>query len=165
MKLAKILLPTDFSAHSYEGLRIAEVLAHQADAELLIVHVIDTSQGHGEWPTTDDARHHVEQLLCATRPACTDVRVTHALLEGATAAEVVRYAKHEDVDLIVIGSHGRSGLSRVLMGSVASSISAESPCPVLSVRPRVRLRGETKAWAHRKPHTLESHSTRSPSSN
>ena len=158
MRLARILLPTDFSAHSYEGLRVAGTLAHQSGAELLIMHVINPAGKNGEWPTTDAARHHLEQLLQATQPACTDLRVTHALLDGDTAEEIGRYAKQQHVDLIVMGSHGRSGISRVLMGSVTSQIHRNAPCPVLTVRPKVRLRGDTKAWAHRKHHSLEPHS-------
>ena len=61
MKLARILLPTDFSAHSLEGLRTAETLAQQSGAELLIVHVLDPSGNdkHHDWPPTDAARRNL----------------------------------------------------------------------------------------------------------
>ncbi len=161
MKLTKILLPTDFSAHSYEGLRTAAALAHQSGAELLIVHVIDPAGKLGTWPTTDEARNHLGQLLLATQPACSDVTVTHTILEGGTAEEIVRFARQQHADLIVMGSHGRAGIPRVLLGSVAARVCDDAPCPVLTIRPKVRLLGETKAWAHRKPQALE---PRSPGS-
>jgi universal stress protein A len=57
------------------------------------------------------------------------------VVEGSPKAEIVRYARKQDIDLIVLATHGRTGLSHVLMGSVAESIVRTAPCPVLTVRP------------------------------
>jgi len=153
MKLAKILLPTDFSEHSYEGLRVAEMLAHQSGAELIIAHVLDPSASgeHDVWPLTDRARLKLQDRLLAVMPAQSKLTVNHALLEGPSAEEIIRCAAERQVDLIVMGSHGRTGLPRVLMGSVATQVLRHASCGVLTIRPRVRLRGDVKAWAHRVP--------------
>lgn len=163
MKLTRILLPTDFSEHSYEGLRTAELLAHQSGAELLIVHVLDlaASGDLDESLATEAAKSDLEKRLCEIVTARPDLTVERTLLEGHTAEEIVRFARQRGVDLIVMGSHGRTGIPRVLLGSVATQVVHDAPCPVLTVRPRVHLRGDIKAWAHRKPQPRE---PRSPSS-
>ncbi len=62
-------------------------------------------------------------------------KVVRALVEGSPKVEIVRYARHLDLDLIVLATHGRSGLTHVIMGSVAESVVRTAPCPVLTVRP------------------------------
>jgi nucleotide-binding universal stress UspA family protein len=153
MRLTKILLPTDFSLHSYEGLRAAETLAQQSGAQLLIVHVVDPDEDgdHEGQSGSDKARDNLEKRLFETMPARPNLTVSHALLEGDVAAEIVQFALREGVDLIVMGSHGRTGIPRALMGSVATQVLRHAPCPVLTIRPKVQLRGDIMAWAHRKP--------------
>lgn len=160
MKLAKILLPTDFSAHSYEGLRTARQLAQQSGAELLIVHVADPSDEHDP----DATKHDLEKRLSETMPAGPNLTVSHTLLEGDVAEEIVQFARQQQVDLIIMGSHGRTGIPRVLMGSVATLVVHHAPCAILTVRPKIRLRGDIKAWAHRKPEPHQPHAPRSSSS-
>jgi universal stress protein A len=152
MSWSKILLSTDFSTHSYEGLRMAEMLAHQSNAELLIVHVLDSSESHeqNDWPDTEAANRDLERWLLEPTPPSSNLTVSHALLEGNPAEEIVRCARQRQVDLIVMGSHGRTGIPRALMGSVTTQVLHHAPCDVLTVRPRVPLRGDIKAWAHRK---------------
>lgn len=155
MKLAQILFPTDFSAHSDEALHTAEILARQSGAALQIVHVFDPKEKakRGDCPGADEAKSGAKQRLLATMPAGPNLAVDHALLEGDTVDEIVRYASQHQVDLIVMGSHGRTGIPRVVLGSVTTQVVRHAACPVLTVRPKVRLRGKTKAWAHRKPTT------------
>ena len=160
MNWTKILLPTDFSAHSYEGLRVAEMLAHQSSAELLIVHIVDASRSRKQedWPDTEAATRDLEKWLLEPTPPSRGLTVAHALLEGNTAEEIVRFARQRKIDLIVMGSHGRTGIPRALMGSVTTQVLHHAPCDVLTVRPRARSHGDTYAWAHRK-HELHSSSS------
>ena len=62
-------------------------------------------------------------------------KVVHAILEESPKVEIVRYARKHDIDLIVLSTHGRSGLAHVIMGSVAENVVRTAPCPVLTVRP------------------------------
>jgi nucleotide-binding universal stress UspA family protein len=68
------------------------------------------------------------------KPASDQVRVTHRLLRGDPAGEILKLADAETADLIVLGTHGRGGLGRLLMGSVAEAVLRKAPCPVLTVK-------------------------------
>ena len=73
-------------------------------------------------------------MLNEVVPPCNDVVCEHRLVVGEPAAEIVRIARKEGVEMIVMGTHGRSGLSRLIMGSVAESVMRQAPCPVLTYR-------------------------------
>ncbi|RLS34212.1 MAG: universal stress protein [Planctomycetota bacterium] len=133
-----ILLPTDFSHASDAALPHAEALARQTGARLLIVHVEEPplAYGGGELyygiPEPDTAR--IATMLEGVKPSDPQVAFTHRLAMGDPAAEVCRIAAEEGAEMIVLGTHGRSGMFRLLMGSVAESILRRSPCPVLVYR-------------------------------
>jgi universal stress protein A len=82
----------------------------------------------------------LEARLFKVVPKCFDGQCEHYLLEGEPAREVVQFAEREHVDLIVLGTHGRTGLARVLMGSVAENVVRRAPCPVLVVKQPLALR-------------------------
>ncbi len=138
MKASKILFPTDFSHASDAALAYATALCRDSGAAMLIVHVEEPpiNYGGGEMyyglpePDTDALR----KMLLAVVPTEPNVRHEHRLVIGDPAAEIVRMAEAEHVDLIVLGTHGRSGLSRLLMGSVAEVVVRKSPCPVLALK-------------------------------
>lgn len=138
MNAKKILFPTDFSACSRAALGMATSLARDSGATLLIVHVeeIPISTGGGEFiyaiPTvpTDALRQSLVEVV----PDDASVPVDHRLLAGDAADAIVRTAESENVDLIVMGTHGRRGITRLLMGSVAEAIIRRAPCPVLTVK-------------------------------
>ena len=136
-----ILFPTDFSTASDAALEHAAALAKQSDARLLIVHVEEPplAYGGGELyyglPEPDSAR--ILAMLEDVKPADPAVPFTHRLTMGDPAGEVVRLAADEGVDMIVMGTHGRTGLTRLLMGSVAEAIVRRAPCPVLVYRAMV----------------------------
>jgi nucleotide-binding universal stress UspA family protein len=133
-----ILFATDFSTASDAALHHAEALARQAGARLLIVHVEEPplAYGGGELcygiPEPDSAR--IEAMLEAVKPAAPDVPFTHRMGIGDPAAEIVGIAGDEGVELIVIGTHGRTGMLRLLMGSVAEAVVRRAPCPVMVYR-------------------------------
>ncbi|MBX3414309.1 MAG: universal stress protein [Pirellulales bacterium] len=139
MQAKKILFPTDFSTSSDAGLREATALARESGALLLIVHVEEppTAYGGGEmyYGVPDPNNEQIVAMLKAVTPNAPDVRYEHRLIVGDPAAEIVRLAEEEGVDLIVLGTHGRTGLRRLLMGSVAEAIVRRANCRVLTVKP------------------------------
>ena len=138
MPAKTILFPTDFSTASDAALVHAEALAKQSGARLLIVHVEEPplAYGGGELyyglPEPDSER--IIKMLEDVRPQDPAVPFTHRLTMGDPAGEIVRIATDERAEMIVLGTHGRTGMVRLLMGSVAEAIVRRAPCPVLVYR-------------------------------
>ncbi len=128
LHVKKILYPTDFSSHSNQAYFHALALAEKHGASLAILYVYSASSGNGE-----DRQYWRDQLE-QIRPVDPQIRVQHVFLEGDPAREIVRYATGAAVDLIVMGTHGRTGLERLLMGSVAENVMRDAPCSVLVVK-------------------------------
>jgi nucleotide-binding universal stress UspA family protein len=138
MNLKLILVSTDFSANSAAALSMATVLARDTGAKLLIVHVeeIPLATGGGEflYTSAEPTSHELRKMLAAVVPSDPKIAFEHRLLAGDPAEAVVRTAEAEKADMIVIGTHGRTGLTRLLMGSVAEAIVRRASCPVLTVK-------------------------------
>ena len=138
MATKTILFPTDFSTASDAALVHAEALAKSSGASLLIVHVEEPplAYGGGELyyglPEPDSER--IQKMLDDVRPRDPAVPFTHRLTMGDPAGEIVRIAADERAEMIVLGTHGRTGMTRLLMGSVAEAIVRRAPCPVLVYR-------------------------------
>ena len=149
IRLSKILVPTDFSEPSKYALRYACRLADQFKAEVHQVHVVEalpdlyfegaifTSETEGRM------RETAEKLLKKQpqAPWADGVTVTHEVRQGTPLNEILAAAKDFEADLIVIGTHGRSGVGHLLLGSVAEKVIRKSPCPVLTVRTPEHLLG------------------------
>jgi nucleotide-binding universal stress UspA family protein len=133
-----ILVPTDFSTASDAALPHAEALARQKSASLLILHVEEPplAYGAGElyYGLPEPSSERILKMLEEVKPTDPSVPFTHRLTMGDPAGEIVRIAAEEGVDMIVLGTHGRSGISRMLMGSVAEGVVRRAPCPVLVYR-------------------------------
>jgi nucleotide-binding universal stress UspA family protein len=134
-----ILHATDFSPRSAYAFQIACALASDYAARLLVVHVYPfPSYGSLEMPMIVPDPAEIEaglsKQLAAVRPADADLCVEHRLCCGAPAEEILRLARESNSDLIVMGTHGRSGLGRLLLGSVAEAVLRKAPCPVLTVK-------------------------------
>lgn len=133
-----ILVPTDFSDHSRFAIDHATALARNCGAELLIVHVKEDSAAYLEQGfdgiRTDDDDAQLNKLLSRVKPSDLAVGYGHLLLTGNAAEEIVRAARECNADMIVLGSHGRTGLTRLLMGSVAEAVIRNAGCPVLTVK-------------------------------
>ena len=133
LRVKKILYPTDFSSFSNQAYFHAVALAekHRASLTVMYVYVAGVSPlgGHG---TAD--RPYWQDLLEQIRPIDSSIPVNHVLVEGDPAGEIVRYTHDAGIDLVVMGTHGRTGLERLLMGSVAEKVMRESPCSVLVVK-------------------------------
>jgi nucleotide-binding universal stress UspA family protein len=123
----KVLYPTDFSSYSNQAYFHALAQAEIHGASLTILYVYNASQREGDknfW------RGQLEQI----RPANASIKVEHVLLEGDPAQEIINYAREANIDLIVLGTHGRTGKDRLLMGSVAEKVMRDGPCSVLVVK-------------------------------
>jgi len=133
-----ILFPTDFSTASDAVLPQAEALAKQKSASLLILHVEEPPLAYGggelSYGLPEPNSERILKMLEDVRPADPTVAFTHRLAMGDPAGEIVRIAAEEGVEMIVLGTHGRSGLTRMLMGSVAEAVVRRAPCPVLVYR-------------------------------
>jgi nucleotide-binding universal stress UspA family protein len=142
MNVKKILFPTDFSHFSNEGLKLATSLARDNDATLFIVHVQEPSTAYagGEmyYGLSEPNTHRLQEMLKGVVPDDPAVSCEHRLIIGDPALALVRFAKDEAMDLIVMGTHGRRGVMRMLMGSVAEVVVRRAPCPVLTFKPTVK---------------------------
>jgi len=146
-RIRKILHATDFSKASARALSEAVQLAKQNRAELLIVHVIEPTPyvasdelGAAEIYTKleDAAREGAEASMSKLlkRLKKSNIKAQGFLLLGSADDQIVKAAKSKKASMIVIGTHGRTGLSKLLMGSVASKVISLASCPVLTVRGR-----------------------------
>ena len=140
-----ILHPTDFSPASQRAFNHALALAREEGAELLLVHALPTvmpmvGEGYMSPKTFDDlqrsmraqAQQQLDRLVAKAKTA--RVRARGMLYEGVAADAIVRAARAKRAKLIVMGTLGRTGLTRLFMGSVAERVIGTAPCPVLTVR-------------------------------
>ncbi len=138
MSTKKILFPTDFSIAADAGLPEATTLARERGATLIILHVQEPPAAYAEgglyYGLPEATSEAVMSMLHQVVPSGNDVACEHQLVMGEPASEIVRVARKENVDMIVMGTHGRSGLSRLILGSVAESVMRHAPCPVLTYR-------------------------------
>ncbi|MCA9197260.1 MAG: universal stress protein [Planctomycetales bacterium] len=128
VQFKNILCPVDFTSASKAALTLASSLARDSHAMLHIVFV----QEHAQELGNDVGRYHE---LWKTLPRATNVEFEHHLLHGHPAEEIKRFADENNVDVIVLGTFGRRGLSRALLGSVAEEVMRDAKVPVLTVRP------------------------------
>lgn len=139
IELKRILAPTDFSEYSSEAIGYACALAEKFGAELHLLHVLEVHAGSTPvfagglalTPRVQESREAAETELKKVAP---DREAVRATVEGPAFLGIVRYAKENNIDLIVMGTHGRSGLAHVMIGSVAERVVRKAPCPVLTVR-------------------------------
>jgi nucleotide-binding universal stress UspA family protein len=137
MDIRHILVPTDFSAPSQQAMTYAFELAQKVGAKLSLLHVIEVPVYAIEvsLPLEDleqDARRGLARLL--PEAAAAHVDVTRLVAMGVPYEQILEMATAEQVDLIVMATHGRTGLRRLAMGSVAERVVRMAPCPVLTIR-------------------------------
>jgi universal stress protein A len=145
MDIRRILAPTDFSELSKQGLKSALELAQSFGAKLLLMHVVEPPSYPVEGivpfqlgaTLLDDlerqAGHELAQMLTEMQQSKVDV--ARRVVVGTPYRKIVEVAEDEKTDLIVMTTHGRTGLSHLVMGSVAEKLVRTSPCPVLTIRP------------------------------
>ena len=146
-RIRSILLPTDFSDCANFALPYAAGIARATGASLLCVHVVETVvpavgySGMSEPLPIADISEQLEESAEREMPRvaeceeCAGLNVEEMIVHGDAATEIVRVARERRVDLIVVSSHGRTGLGRILFGSTAEAIVRHATCPVLVVKP------------------------------
>jgi nucleotide-binding universal stress UspA family protein len=138
LPIRTILHPTDFSPQSACGYQMACALARDYGARLVLLHVHPPELIYGEgYVLPPDPAAVLKELrqeldgLSAPEPG---IRVDRAVKEGDPVMEILATARETGCDLIVMGTHGRTGVGRLLMGSVAEAVLRKAPCPVLTVK-------------------------------
>lgn len=129
-----ILYATDFSSYSNQAYFHAVALAQSHGACLTVLHVYSPTHGTPEIEGKGANRQYWRDQLQQIRPVDGSIKVQHVMLEGDPAAQIVRFARESAVDVIAMGTHGRTGLERLLLGSVAEKVLREAPCSVLVVK-------------------------------
>src|SRR5579875_485490 len=154
LPLATLLHPTDFSENSEFAFRLACALARDYKARLVLLHVLPPPMviyaggpvPAETWPSVEQAEEKLHQLEGKAHR----VRVESQVMEGDPVDMILRAAKETNSDVIVMGTHGRTALARLLMGSVAEAVLRKAPCPVLISKPflgRKRIVEENEAKA------------------
>lgn len=144
ISIARIVCAVDFSEYSEYALRYAVGLAETFDADLKLLHVVELpflpSYSLAGVPDLslpvdqieESARQKVQELLDKCRE--THAKTEGEVRTGSAFLEIINFARETDADLIVVGTHGRTGLRHMIIGSVAEKVVRKAPCPVLSVK-------------------------------
>ncbi len=138
-RIHTVLHPTDFSPGSTAAFRYACDLAKDYDAGVIVLHVMGpvlpiASEGVIVSSNMDELRELAWQELDAIKPDSSSVRIERVLREGPSTAEILNAAKEFGADLIVMGTHGRTGFRRLVLGSVAEEVLRKATCPVLTLK-------------------------------
>jgi universal stress protein A len=138
LPINNVLFPTDFSDRALAAFHVASALARDHHATLTILHVRDmpvVSFGEfGAVPPATPSRAEVMEKLNEFEPPDESVHVDYVVADGTAAEEIIREAADRNCDMIVMGTHGRTGLARLMMGSVAEEVVRRAPCPVLTLK-------------------------------
>ncbi|NEQ32515.1 MAG: universal stress protein [Leptolyngbya sp. SIO4C5] len=134
----RILVPIDFSEEAFQALD--DTLSFVSDpTKVHVLHVLPALEATDPgviWQTIDEKsrREHVEEAFYAKRSSEADKKLHFQVVVGNASSEIIDYATHNNIDLIVIPSHGRTGIARFFLGSVAERVVRFSHCPVLVLR-------------------------------
>jgi nucleotide-binding universal stress UspA family protein len=150
LTIRTILHPTDLSECSQGAFQAACSLTRQYDARLIVLHVVPLPVVMYGPPPANFVQH-LRDELCRTRPGDPNTHVQHLLAEGDPANAILSAARESHCDLIVMATHGRRGLSRLVLGSVAEAVLRRAPCPVLLVKGPIPLETTGAAEAAREP--------------
>jgi len=147
-QINKILVPVDFSDYSKSSLKYAVNFSKYFKAEMILIYVVepviyppDFSMGQIAIPSVNSewdqrAREELDKLAKSEIPG--DVKVKTIIKTGKPFMEIIETAEEEDIDLIIIATHGHSGVEHILFGSTAEKVVRKAPCPVLTLREPVK---------------------------
>lgn len=142
--LNNILVPIDFSDYAQQALSYAKVIASSYDAQLQLLHVIEQTSQPSFYESRETSifnimpnikvksREVMEQMLKETKGP--EIIADTHIIEGHAAKDIINFASSHDIDLIVIASHGLSGIEHLLLGSVTEKVVRSAPCPVFIVK-------------------------------
>lgn len=148
LKINKVLVPIDFSDYSKSALKYSITFAKQFNAELILIYVVepviyppDFSMGQIAIPSVNTewderAREELNKLAKNEIPA--DLKSKTIIKTGKPFVEIIDTASEEDVDIIIIATHGHSGVEHILFGSTAEKVVRKAPCPVLTLREPIK---------------------------
>ena len=156
IQLQRILFATDFSDHAERAKLMAQELSARFNAELHLLHVIHdpavevpefamglSFPGFVENVGSQRRQLKIEALQTLEREVNVSWRQLHSVILdvkfGKPFVEIIRYASEHDIDMIVVGSHGRTGLTHLVLGSVAEKVIRKAPCPVLTMRQTMKV--------------------------
>jgi nucleotide-binding universal stress UspA family protein/quercetin dioxygenase-like cupin family protein len=157
LSIQTILHPTDFSDNSWGAFQMACTLARENKARLILLHVIPPSASPilTEPPANPfqpaESQECLKGRFAWPQPQDPAIRVEHRVAEGDAPEEILRLAQALPCDLIVMGTHGRTGLSRLLTGSVAEEVLRKAACPVLAVKTPFQVEPPAMGTAPVKP--------------
>lgn len=146
--IKKVLVPIDFSDYSKSALKYAVNFSKQFNAEMILVYVVepvvyppDFSMGQIAIPSVNvewdkRAKEELDNLADSEIPS--DVKVKKVIKTGKPFVEIIDTAADEDVDIIIIATHGHSGVEHILFGSTAEKVVRKAPCPVLTLREPIK---------------------------
>jgi nucleotide-binding universal stress UspA family protein len=144
IKLKKVLVPTDFSESARHALTYGISFAREYQAELVVLHVVENlTVGYASdlFPVpmaevfqeiSGYAKAELAKLGAVARDK--KVQVVEQVVQGKPSAEIIRFAREAEVDMIVLGTHGKGMLDQALFGSTTERVVRRAPCPVLTVR-------------------------------
>ena len=142
-KFKEVVCPLDFSADSLVALDYAADFAKQNEGQLILLHVVDNPltdlygpRGQNFYAEVEHALEKSKELLAdAARTHATDVPCEIVVKRGNPYEEILDLATSQQMDVVVMSTHGRTGPQRLIIGSVAEKVVRSAPCPVLTVRP------------------------------
>lgn len=148
LNIKRILVPIDFSDYSIAALRYSSEMAHMYKAKMYLVYVLEPAMyppdlGLGQItlppvPLEFDTRAKDELTALAAKYIDGDIDVTIEVKVGKPFVEIIQMAKDEDIDLVIISTHGSSGVEHMLFGSTAEKVVRKAPCPVLTIREPIK---------------------------
>ena len=141
MQLNKILCPIDFSKFSNAANDYASLLAESSGAEIIYLHVSlpDVTVSSYAYVDLQQESSNELQRLEEIKPTVSGVKASYEIEFGTPTTSIVKFANEHEVDLIVMGTHGRTGWRRVTMGSVAEAVVRSASCPVLAIKSETQV--------------------------
>lgn len=137
MNIKRILCPVDFSEYNHAANDYASMLAKSSGARIIYLHAF-LPDVNAALPAHFDSEKELKQMRRELedfiKPAQDQIVAAYIIEWGRATEAIVQYADENDIDLIVMGTHGRTGLSRMLMGSVAEAVVRKAECPVLAIK-------------------------------
>ena len=137
MNIKRILCPCDFSDFCDATNEYASTMAKANNAKIVYIHVAQPEIPYASYAYVNVEREEKEALeqLHELKPTIDGIEAEYVVKFGIPSQQIVEYANENDIDLIVIGTHGRTGIMRVLMGSVAEAVVRKAECPVMAIKP------------------------------
>jgi len=145
IKLERILFPTDFSSTAEHALKYALSFASEHKAKLYVMHVISDSYSpvvfgeDGESvapPSLETMEAKAKKLMQQLIPEryMKELKIEYIIVQGGPLKEILKSVKEHNIDLLTMATHGRKGISHILMGSLAEKVVQMAPCPVLTIK-------------------------------